>query len=411
MNTLIKYEYLKILRRKSTLIVMAASLILTAFLFGLPVLQYQTYSQDGVIKGSQGIAYDKKLAEALAVPLTEEYIAKTIREYQKLFENPKNIGYDGDETFLIGDAYWNFAAPREKLLNLLAANYDAPGEITGLSRLLKLDMTDGADFYKTRNAKIETLLNTPSRELSDTQKSYWRRMNSRTDTPFEYGYFGGWEILLNSLELLIFPLLSVCIASAPVFSGEYQSGTDAVILCGKYGRTKLISAKIIAALLFSISAFTLHVITAFGLVLAAFGTDGWNLPLQTAGTSIPYPYTFLQAAFISLGVIYLVLLAMTGLTLFLSANMKSPYTVLIVLVPVLFLPMFLTPNGTAGIYNLTLFLLPYRAAMPEISKYITYQFGGMAADVLTVRAVLYTAFTVVFLPLARAGFRKHQVSA
>ena len=42
MKTLIKYEFLKILRKKSTLIVMAVSLLLTAFLFGLPILQYQT---------------------------------------------------------------------------------------------------------------------------------------------------------------------------------------------------------------------------------------------------------------------------------------------------------------------------------------------------------------------------------
>lgn len=44
---LIKYEFLKILRKKSTFIVMAASLLLTAFFFGLPIMQYQTYNQDG----------------------------------------------------------------------------------------------------------------------------------------------------------------------------------------------------------------------------------------------------------------------------------------------------------------------------------------------------------------------------
>ena len=50
---LVKYEFLKILKRKSTLIVIAASLILTAVFFGLPVIQYQTYSREGVIRGSR----------------------------------------------------------------------------------------------------------------------------------------------------------------------------------------------------------------------------------------------------------------------------------------------------------------------------------------------------------------------
>ena len=120
------------------------------------------------------------------------------------------------------------------------------------------------------------------------------------------------------------------------------------------------------------------------------------------------PFTFLQAVLVNLGVVYLVLSAMTGLTLLLSSKMKSPYFVLIVLVPVLFIPMFLSPNGTAGIYNLILFLLPYRSAMPELGKYLSYQFSGIVADAFTMRAILYTVLTVIMLPLARLGFQKHQ---
>ena len=343
--------------------------------------------------------------------MTEEYIAEMIREYQNLFENPDNVGYNGNEKFLIDDAYWKFVAPREKLLNTIAANYDAPGENTGLEKLPDLDMTNGAGFYQTREEKIEALLNMPSRKLSDAQKTYWSNMNSKVDTPLQYGYYGGWEIIISSFELFMFALLCVCIVIAPVFSGEYQTGTDAVILAGKYGKTKLITAKIISSFLFGVIAFTLHVFIACGLPLAAFGMDGWNLPLQIAGTTIPYPYTFMQAVLINLGVIYLILFAMIGLTLVLSANMKSPYVVLIVLVPVLFIPMFLTPNGTTGLYNLILFLLPYRATMPEISKYISYQFGGFVMDALAVRAIVYTILTAVFIPLSRLGFKKHQVSA
>lgn len=409
MRTLIKYEFLKILRRKSTLVVMAVSLLLTAFLFGLPVLQYQTYDQEGIIKGSQGIAYTKELYSALAVPLTEKYVAETIREYQGLFENPDNVGYDGNEKFLIDDAYWNFVAPREKLLNMIASNYDAPGESNGLNKLPDLDMANGANFYQTREAKIETLLNAPSRKMSDAQKAYWKNMNRKVDTPLQYGYYEGWEIIISSFELFMFALLCICIAVAPVFSGEYQAKTDAVILSGKYGKTKLTTAKITASLLFGTLAFTLHALIACGLPLAAFGMDGWNSPLQIAGTTIPYPFTFLQMVLINLGVIYLVLFAMIGLTLVLSANMKSPYVVLIVLVPVLFIPMFLTPNGTTGIYNLLLFLFPYRATMPEIGKYISYPFGSLVMDALTVRAILYAVLTAAFVPLARWGFKKHQV--
>ncbi|MCI9380969.1 MAG: ABC transporter permease [Dorea sp.] len=407
---LVKYEFLKIVRKKSTLIVMAVSLILTGFLFGLPIMQYQIYNQDGVIKGTKGIAYEKEQFADLSVPLSEEYVAETIREVQGLFENPDNIGTDGNEQFLVGDAYWNGIAPREKLLNLIADTYSSPNDRWGYNHLPDLDVKEGKPFYQAMKGKIQTLLDSPSRALSDEQKEYWGGMADKVDTPLQYGYYGGWEIIISSFELLMFALLAICIVTAPVFSGEYQAGTDAVILSAKYGKTRLTTAKIAASLLFGTAAFILHVVVACGLPLAAFGIDGWNLPLQIANTTVPYPYTFLQAVLINIGIIYLVLLAMIGLTLLLSAKMKSPYLVLIILVPILFIPMFLTPNGTTGIYNLLLFLMPYRSAMPEFDKYISYQFGGLVLDVITVRAVFYAILTVIMLTLARLGFKKHQVA-
>lgn len=407
---LIKYEFLKILRKKSTLVVMAVSLIITAFLFGLPVMQYQTYNQDGVIKSLQGIAYDKEQYKNLSLSLTEEYITETIQQVQELFENSDNVGYDGNEQFLIGDAYWNEIAPRENLLNMIAKTYASPNESAGYNALPNLDVTDGANFYQAIQAKLEAQLNSSSRAMTDEQKEYWTDMASKIDTPLKYGYYEAWEVIISSFELLMFAILAICIVIAPVFSGEYQAGTDAVILSGKYGKTKLITAKIVASLIFGTLAFVLHILIACGIPIIAFGADGWNLPVQIANTTIPYSFTFLQTTLVNIGVIYLVLLAMIGLTLLLSSKMKSPYLVLTVLVPVLFIPMFLSPNGTTGIYNLTLFLLPYRATMPELGKYISYQFGNLVLDGFTARTILYAALTIIMLPLARLGFKKHQVA-
>lgn len=410
MKTLINYEFLKILRKKSTLIVMAASLLITAFFFGLPVLQFQTYNQDGVLQGLAGIQYEKEQYTEISVPLTNEYVTKTIREVQELFEDPENVGYDGNEQFLIEDAYWNGIAPRESLLDLIAGNYADPNVSAGYSALPDLDVSDGTDFYQARQDKIEKILNDSSKELSEAEKDYWRNLNSKVEEPFQYGYYEGWEVIISAFELLMFAVLAVCIVIASVFSGEYQAGTDAVLLSGKYGKTKLTTAKILAALFFGVLAFTLHVLLAFGLPLAAFGTDGWNLPLQINGTTVPYPLTFLEGTLINLGVIYLVLLAMIGVTLFLSARMKSPYLVLTVVVPVLFVPMFLSPNGTSGIYNLLVFLTPYKSLVPNFGSYLSYQFGPVVLDAFAVRTVLYAVLALILLPLAGRGFRRHQAA-
>lgn len=386
---LVKYEFLKILRKKTTLIVMAASLLVTAFLFGLPAMQYQTYDQNGVIKGAEGIEYNKGLYEDISVPLTEEYVTGLIQEVQTLFDNPENVGYDGNEKFIIGDAYWNEIAPKEKLLNMIARNYVGPNESAGYNIFPDIDISDGAKFYEAMQTKLNAQLNASSRSMTDEQKEHWTDMASKVHTPLQYGYDEAWECIISSFELLMFAILAICLVIAPVFSGEYQAGTDAVILSGKYGKTKLITAKILASIIFGTIAFILHIVVACGLPIMAFGADGWNLPVQIANTTIPYPFIFLQATLINIGVIYLILLAMIGLTLLLSSKMKSPYLVLTVIVPVLFIPMFLSPNGSTGVYNLTLFLLPYRATTPELGKFISYQIGSLVLDVVLVRAILY----------------------
>ncbi len=161
---------------------MTASLLLTAFLFGLPIIQYQTYNQDGVIQGAQGIAYVKK-QYAMSVPLSEEYIAESIGEVQQLFADSQNVGYDGNERFLIGDAYWNHIAPREKMLNMIAKTYDSPQENSGYQKLAELEAAEYNNFYQAMEDKMQALRNTPSRGVSDAQKAYWSNMGDKIKVP------------------------------------------------------------------------------------------------------------------------------------------------------------------------------------------------------------------------------------
>ena len=409
MNTLIKYEFLKIAKKRSTLIVMLVSLMITAFLFGLPILQFQTYDKDVLMKGMDGIRYERSIKDGIDVTLTDEYAESVIDEVNILFEDPENVANDGSERFLIGDAYWEHIAPREDLINTIASAYTGPGEYSGYNSIPELTASGAKGFNEARRDKLNAIIGSSSRGLSAEQKEYWLSMTDETGV-IQYGYHKGWEIIHTNFELLIFAVLACCITIAPVFAGEYQAGTDAVILAGKYGKTKLITAKITASMLFGVLAFLVHLIVAFGIPLAFFGTDGWDLPLQVLGLTIPYPWTISEAVLRNTAVILLVLIAMLALTLFLSAKMKSPFPVLAVLIPVLIVPMFFTPSGASGLFNQILFLLPYRSMVPEIGKYISYQFGGFVAGLLEVRAVFYVILTLIFIPFCRHAFKKHQVS-
>lgn len=150
---------------------MAVSLLITTVFFALPITQFQIYNQDGVLRGLEGIAYEKEQYANISVPLTNEYVTETIQDVQTLFENPNNIGYDGNEQFLIEGAYWSGIAPRENLLGLIARNYAAPNVSVGYNALTDLDVSDGTDFYQARHDKIEAILSSPSNGLSEAEKT------------------------------------------------------------------------------------------------------------------------------------------------------------------------------------------------------------------------------------------------
>ena len=152
MNTLIKYEFLKIAKKRSTLIVMFVSLIITAFLFVLPILQFQTYDKDVLMKGMDGIRYERSIKDGIDVTLTDEYAESVIDEVNMLFEDPENVANDGSERFLIGDAYWEHIAPREDLINTIASAYTGPGEYAGYNSIPELTASGAKGFNEARTS-------------------------------------------------------------------------------------------------------------------------------------------------------------------------------------------------------------------------------------------------------------------
>lgn len=248
---------------------------------------------------------------------------------------------------------------------------------------------------------------------SSQEKEFWNAKNSQVEAPYVYGYHAGWKSLFQCFELLIVSIIAICICIAPVFAGEYQTGADSVILSTRYGKSKLIKAKIAAAFLFALLVFTVNLLLAVGIQLVAFGTGGWNLPLQILNVTIPYPFSLLEAALICLAVLYSVLIGMVSVTLLLSAKMKTAFVVLVIDVLIILLPVFLGLSGSNGVLNHILMLFPYMAVQPafpaEYTSYFSYPFPGLTVDIITMRIVFYVVICLVSLPFIGRAFKRHQV--
>lgn len=212
------------------------------------------------------------------------------------------------------------------------------------------------------------------------------------------------------MPIFIFVILGICISIAPVFASEYESGADAIILSSRYGKSKVIRAKILASYIFAILTSIIIAILGIGSQLLLFGTEGWNLPIQIVDTIISYPFNFLQLVLYMLLITFVVMLSLVSITLFLSSKMKSSFSVLIVNIVIIILPLFLGKSDTGDLYNHIYYLLPGVSLQNLYSQYISYSFGNIVLDIYTMTLVAYIIMLSIFLPLSMRTFKNHQIN-
>ena len=414
MFSLIKFEFKKLAKKRSNIITVLVSIILTIIFFTVPILEFGTYDTKGNYHtGFKAIPLKKQSKELFPSTITDENVAKAIKEYQQLFSTSENIiKNESGELSLKKDVEIKYVSPKFQYFFMISQNYYRPFENLGLSNLLKINLQKGTKFYETRNKKISALLDMKedNRNYSAQEKAFWINKSSKIQEPYAYGYYNGWYGIMSILGNLIFALLAICITIASVFAGEYQCGADALILASKYGRTKVITAKIISAFAFATMVFLLNVSFAVAIPLLSFGIEGWNLPMQIHNTIIPYPFTFASCTFICIGVAYAVMMGLVSFTLLLSARLKTPFTVLIIDVIILIGSFFMKPGTNNRVINDILYLLPYKSlTADECGSYLSYSFGGLTISLILMRIIVYGVMAIIFLPFVKNAFQKHQV--
>ena len=404
MFELIKCEWIKLCRKRITIISTLVCFAGTCVLFLLPYLQYEVWDEDANrLFGREAVNYRKEIyEEKLSGILTEERIYNDIVEYQTMYHNPDNTMEErGGEVTFKDEIYYRYFEPRRSYLRWLGNSYS--NNEVGTLNLINLEDEQMEDFYTARRETIvERIQNNET--LSESEKEYWKDKSLSVPTPFEYGYVLGWSQFGTAAQMLIICILGICIAVAPVFSEEYRLGTDAVILSTKYGKSKLIVAKLVTAFAFATVVYAVNAIAAITIPLLCFGPGGGNLPIQIALSLSPYRLTFFRVTMLSVLLAYLVLLGMVSLALFLSSRVKSSIAVISVLVFMLFIPMFLPFARITALF-------PSNAVLGQVlyGYYISYRLGSVVINHFQMIFILYMICTCSCLPMAYRAFRRHQI--
>ncbi|CAD5902068.1 conserved membrane hypothetical protein [Carnobacterium maltaromaticum] len=194
---------------------------------------------------------------------------------------------------------------------------------------------------------------------------------SKFSTPLTIGSYTNWSDLFKvSGSVFILISVLVIVICSTVFSGEVARNISQLLLSTKYGRTKMLTAKIYVSTLISIILFVLvHMLTFFYFYFHYYGMDGWNASIQTNFSlklfNFPLEVNNLQIYLLILIFQLAGLLALVGVTLFISAVTKTTFSSLAISIGLFFLPLGLISLFKTGFINTLLYLFPINLYNPE----------------------------------------------
>lgn len=420
MFDLVRFELKKLLVRRTSLIACAGILVMLCGIMTLNIVQTKTASDTGeVLNGTAAIAYQKEKAASHEGVLSVERVQDEVAAYKELAfskVDPADVSglsdeaayalmkqtYDEDEFRAIYDTYYAY------LFSPWKAGALEPYQVAA-------QLDDGAadGFYGAIADKLQRTLDDGmggTWAYSDAERAYWTEKQAAVGEPFAYGYAGGWGDVLACIGFFAFAMVAVCVALTPVFAGEYQDRTDAVLLAARYGRSKLIAAKIVAAFGFATVYFALAALIIMGAALAFFGAEGGDLPVQVLSLGIPYDLTMAEATWIAVGIAYLITLGFAALTLLLSSKLRSQLAIFVTCAALIFLTGMVPSGGNAMLLH-ALYLFPLNALNDQVlfNSLVSYQAGPFVVDLVGLLVGVYALVLIACAPLAARAFRRHQV--
>lgn len=359
MKPLIKFELQKILKRKFTVfILIAVSVLNIIFIFSL--IKSQIFIENSTeYSGFEAIEKDKKTADQFSGILTDDTIKKIISKYGR-----SDLNTDGE-----------------------SYNYNSANSFVTYEFLEELD------FDPTNNIQ-----NLSIPEYIDQVKNVSQVFpySSAVD-PVIYGYSYGWKTLHSLFQMMsLLTVIVVITALTPVFTEEYSRETDTLIMTSRYGRTKILTAKICASLIFTLSLYVVMIAFNYLCIGFSFGFDGLDISIQSVNNMSQYPMIMSWKSYLGNDLIFIFagFLSVSGITMLFSSMFRSSLNSIFSSASVTFIPVFiysaLSPSSSLNIP------LSYTPIVGIMNGNFFYCFNE--------KPYMYVILFVIFLTVCYAAF-------
>lgn len=410
---LFRLEVKRIMKSRRTLALLAVALLMSVVMAYLPI-SFESINRPGEngevieLDGLPAIQFKRDYYEKAAGDITPQKLAEALRTYQSYVNEYGTLNDVPLDIYIE-----NIMAIRPMLKGLTEAFADPK---TGVGAdLMDIDPDEVEQyFYEKCVSHLEDVMNLEQKEY-EAAGQFAADKYANVDQPF-YLYPGMSRDAFDYTTLYILVLSILCVAiAAPIFANEYQTGSDSILRCTKYGRMKLAVTRILAACCIFTVIFVLGMSLHLLILNLAFGTDCLKTSFQMLFSVINLPNINLgQLQIILVLAGLLSVLATISCTLFLSARCRDSLTVLLISIVVLFLPIF-AYSAFAGVSWISTVLPSAGIGLQNNFLYQLYNFNFLhigEASFWTPYVILISAAVEipVFLFLAVRSYCKHQVA-
>lgn len=380
MLDIFKFELYKITKRR--LFIFSPVIIIGAVTALLAASLSSAYSYDekgNEVRGIAAVGYEREYAEKVSGELTPEKISEAAALYNDISADPDNLNEYG----IIKDSvYIKNIYPYRRLISYMGQIYTPVGLPPDHSIIKTLTYKDCREFYIRRTEQIMGTLDMDYSygNYSAAEKGAVMALNSEISEPYILSYAPGWEgIAENYFPFFVILTFVVFVNVSSVFSNEFQCGAAQIILSSKYGRTKIFTAKFMAAFLLStlmFAAFTAIYILAFA---ACYGLEGGGADIQMLYLFSVYDLTLGEAFFEAALISYSAFIFVIFFTMMISVLCRNNFISVLLALSLFFMPAFLNYSKSSRLFNFIVDLFPVKAlnTFEMFRHYKLYGFSDM----------------------------------
>lgn len=314
-GTLYVYELKKIVNRKIVWITGIIMLALCIFSGFSALVSTSVYYGETEVSGYEALKIIKHSAKSFSGRVIDDTLLQEMQEEYRTEETGEVSNYSS-------------TAPIRFYVQQIVNDRDLLSDI------------NSDELYAIREKEIYQ--NNTDQMLTEEENAFWSNKDSQIQKPFVYEYTDGWSNLWTcayTINCILFLFLSICLSS--VFSIEHLRKTDAVILCSRYGKTRLYLAKLLAGITFGVISAILFFGAAAISSIFVYGSDGFHAALQIAFPMSSWTVTVGESVFILLLTLTVISVLYSSTIMILSELLKNSVAAMAVPVGTMILTMMI----------------------------------------------------------------------